>query len=73
MYYISYFWNIWFVFQFNSKPSAADVFKLLTSGTAHDYLTRDDITHLSDDKIASLSRVLKYGQFPVTIKKRVEL
>nr|XP_022304685.1 lysine-specific demethylase 8-like [Crassostrea virginica] len=59
--------------RFNSKPSAADVFKLLTSGTGHDYLTRDDITHLSDDKIASLSRVLKYGQFPVTIKKRVEL
>lgn len=46
---------------------------MLTSDVGRDYLTRDDITNLSDEGITSLSRVLKYGQFPVKIKKRVEL
>lgn len=59
--------------RFTTKPAAADVFQMLTSDVGRDYLTRDDITNLSDEAIMSLSRVLKYGQFPVKIKKRVEL
>lgn len=62
-----------FMLQFTTKPAAADVFQMLTSDVGRDYLTRDDITNLSDEAITSLSRVLKYGQFPVKIKKRVEL
>ncbi|XP_048730421.1 uncharacterized protein LOC125647690 [Ostrea edulis] len=59
--------------RFENKPPAADVFTVLSSSVGRDYLTRDDITLLSDDILATLSRVLKDGQLPLTVTKRVEL
>ncbi|XP_061197924.1 uncharacterized protein LOC133206000 [Saccostrea echinata] len=59
--------------RFEEKPKAMDVFALLTSGLGRDYLNRNDIIYLSADKVTSLSYVLKEGQLPVTIEKRVEL